>query len=243
MGLLGGSDSTKYLARARNAQLRGVDAARVERDITADKMDAEFSAFASAAEDLFSPYASSLEEGADILDRFSDPARFQEALDAFYANPQYKLIMDESNKALERKYAAMGDRYSGSQIAGAIEHSQQQANKMFGDYANTQLGIAAQKLGIGQYGVSGVQSAREAGLQGRLSVIEAKDRSQDELEKARIKAEYQIAKGQAKMQEKKGIAGLVGTGLGAYVGFAMGGPLGALFGSNIGGSAASGAMG
>lgn len=237
----GGSDPNKASERAAAWQLYGIKQARKEKDLTAGKVDTEVSKFASAAEALFSPYTAGMEQGMDTLDMLSNPDRFQEVLDSFYANPQYKVLMEEGNRAIERKMAASGDRYSGAQVAGMIEHSQQQANKYLGEYTDRQLGIAAKQIGVGEFGVRGVHDAKRAGYEGKLDVLSALDRSQDEIEKANIRAGLEIEKGERRDAKKQGIAGALGATAGGILGFAMGGPLGAMMGANMGQGLGAGA--
>lgn len=241
MGLFGTSPST-YLKRARNTQLKAVDAARVERDKTAGIIQGQVDEYADASMAMFAPFLSQMGEGMDMVDMFSDPQRFQEAMDAFYANPQYKIMMEESNKALTRAQARSGDRFSGSQLAALAEEAIRQGDKQFGTFQDRQLQLAQIKMGAGEFAMKGTQGVRDTELQAEVGVTEMLDRSQDEVEKGRIRAEYLTGKAATAANTRMSLGSLAGLGIGAYAGAAFG-PLGMLAGASIGGQAGGAAGG
>lgn len=235
-----GSSPKKHLGRARDAGLSAVDAARFERDKTAGVIEGQVSEYADASMAMFAPFLSQMGEGMDMVDVFSDPKRFQEALDSFYANPQYKIMMEESNKALTRAQSKSGDRFSGSQLAALSAEAIRQGDKQFGTFQDRQMQLAQIKMGAGQFAMQGTQGVRDTQLGAEIGVAEMRDRSQDEVEKGRISAEYHTGKASIAANRRSSAGSLAGLGVGAFAGLAMGGPLGAMIGGQMGAGAGGG---
>lgn len=212
------------------AQLAAIDKAQAAREVTAGVIEQETGSFVESMKQLYEPLMGQMGEGMDIMDMFSDPAKFTQALDAFYANPQYKVLMENSARALERKQAASGDRYSGSQLAALSAEAQRQGNIYFGEFADRQLAIAKTKMGIGEMGISGVAGAEQAGYQGAVGVAEMRDKGQAELQKGAAWGNYFAGKASSAASTRGTIGQLAGMAIGAFAG-----PLGAAVGGAVGG--------
>lgn len=225
---LGGTSSS--LRKARRSQLRAIDRAQEAREETAGVIEGHTGEYVDESMAMFEPFMDMLGEGVDIMQMFTDPSRFEEALDSFYSNPQYKVMMENTTKAMERTQARSGDRYSGSQLAALSTHVQEQSNLHYGDFMDRQLGIARDKVGVGQFAQQGTQGVRDTQLAMQTEVAGMRDRSQMHLEKGAVRAGYHTAQAQRSSNRMGALASIAGMGVGG----AMAGPLGGMIGNKLG---------
>ena len=102
--------------------------------------------------------------------------------------------------------------------------------------------LAQIKMGAGEFAMKGTQGVRDTELQAEVGATEMLDRSQDEVEKGRIRAEYHTGRAASAANSRMSLGSLGGMALGAFAG-AKFGPLGMLVGATVGGQAGGAAGG